>query len=95
MTGTGGRKPVSSPGPVNCDDRRRPQVQGAPGRLPPATPIPLGVASGARFEGIGLSPLQAGGKPIPSRRDADTGLRGWVLRQEAERYAEPPGAVVM
>jgi hypothetical protein len=52
------------------------RMQGAPGRLALATPIPLGVASGARSEGIGLSPLQVRGKPIPSRRDADAGLRG-------------------
>jgi hypothetical protein len=58
-------------------------------------PIPLGVAGGARFERVGLFPLQVRGKPLPSRRDVDTGQRGWGLNQEAERYAEPPGEVVM
>jgi len=39
-------------------------MQGAPSRFAPDTPIPLGVASGARSEGIGLPSL-------PGQRQAD------------------------
>jgi hypothetical protein len=66
-------------------------MQGAPGRFALATPIPLGVAGGARSDGIGLSPSKVRGKPIPSRRDADAGC-GAECGEEAERYAELPGA---
>jgi hypothetical protein len=68
-------------------------MQGAPSRLALATPIPLGVASGARFDGFGLSPSKVRGKPIPSRRDADAGC-GAENGERAECYAELPGVVI-
>jgi hypothetical protein len=68
-------------------------MKGAPSRFAPATPIPLGVASGARSDGIGLSPSKGRGKPIPSRRDADAGC-GAESGAGAECYAELPGVVI-
>jgi hypothetical protein len=68
-------------------------MQGAPSRFALATPIPLGVASGTRSDGIGLSPSKVRGKPIPSRRDADAGC-GAESGAGAECYAELPGDVI-
>jgi hypothetical protein len=65
-------------------------MQGAPSRFALTTPIPLGVASGARSDGIGSPPSKVRGKPIPSRRDADAGC-GAECGEGAERYAELPG----
>ena len=68
-------------------------MQGAPSRFALATPIPLGVASGARSGGIGPPPSKVRGKPIPSRRDADAGC-GAERGAGAECYAELPGVVI-
>ena len=68
-------------------------MQGAPSRFALVTPNPLGVASGTRSDGLGLSPSKVRGKPIPSRRDADAGC-GAESGAEAECYAELRGGVI-
>jgi hypothetical protein len=66
-------------------------MQGAPSRFALGTPIPLGVASGARSDGIGLSPLQGQRQADPVSARCRCGAESGA---GAECYAELPGVVI-